>query len=199
MTPKMNMRSDAAAMLDRDGSLATPSVSAQLVHQPSPPGHTWVIWRPACHNASDLLRKPGASVNRHSTLPWPFGPWRCSGSKEGMEMLFVLYCVLNTKLDCLQMLPMRVECMGADIADAPCFGGQGGFEQCRKSLCLGTSLVVQWLRLPIQGPTSNPWSGTRSHTLQLRAHMPRWRFQELQRRLKIPRATAKTQCSQVNK
>ena len=34
MTPKMNMRSDAAAMLDRDGSLATPSVSAQLMHQP---------------------------------------------------------------------------------------------------------------------------------------------------------------------
>ena len=74
-------------------------------------------------------------------------------------MLFILYCVLNTKLDCLQMPPTRVGCMGADIADAPCFGGQGGFEQCRKSLGLGTSLVVQWLRLPIQGPSPIPGQG----------------------------------------
>ena len=34
MTLKMSMRSDAAAMLAGDESLATPSVSAQLMHQP---------------------------------------------------------------------------------------------------------------------------------------------------------------------
>ena len=38
MTLKMSTRSDAAAMLASDESLATPSVSAQLMHQPRSTG-----------------------------------------------------------------------------------------------------------------------------------------------------------------
>ena len=58
---------------------------------------------------------------------------------------------------------------------------------------LGTSLVAQGLRLhsPNAGSLGLiPGQGTRSHLLQLRARMLR---------LMIPRATAKTQCGQINK
>ena len=81
MTPKMNMRSDAA-ILDRDGSLATPSASAQLTHQPRPTGphtshleacvsqrkqfieETWSLGQPSQHIpmtvwALTLFRPPG--------------------------------------------------------------------------------------------------------------------------------------------
>ena len=61
----------------------------------------------------------------------------------------------------------------------------------------GTSLAVQWLRLPTPnagGPDLILGQGTRSHTLQLKVHMPQ---------LKTPHATVKiedfnltkTQCS----
>ena len=56
----------------------------------------------------------------------------------------------------------------------------------------GTSLVVQWVRLCTSnagGLGLNPGEGTRTYRMQLRVHM-------LQ--LKIPHATAKTQCSQIN-
>ena len=57
---------------------------------------------------------------------------------------------------------------------------------------LGTSLVVQWLRLNSQ---CGDWAllpglGTRSHTLELRACMPQ---------LKILRAATKTWRSPINK
>ena len=92
--------------------------------------------------------EPRSTVRAHSYDC--LGPDRqCSGPKEGREMLFILCCILNTKLDCIQMPPTLVECKGADVADAPCFGAQGGFEQCKKSFCSGTSLGAQWLRLPV--------------------------------------------------
>ena len=48
--------------------------------------------------------------------------------------------------------------------------------------------MVQWLRLaPNAG---SPDQGTRSHMLQLRVCMPQ---------LKIPHATMKTQCNEINK
>ena len=56
----------------------------------------------------------------------------------------------------------------------------------RRKKLLGTSLGVQWLRLhaPNAGaPGSIRDQGTRSHTLQLRVHIPK---------LKIPRAASKT-------
>ena len=49
----------------------------------------------------------------------------------------------------------------------------------------GTSLVVQWLRLPTpnaRGPDLILGQGTRSHTSQLKVHTPQ---------LKIPHATLK--------
>ena len=57
---------------------------------------------------------------------------------------------------------------------------------------LGTSLVVQWLRLCAPnagGPGSIPGQGTRAHMPQLRDCMPH---------VKVPHATTKTQCSQIN-
>ena len=57
----------------------------------------------------------------------------------------------------------------------------------------GTSLVVQGLRLLVQGgPGSIPGQRTRSHMSQIRVHMPK-------QRLKIPCAATKTWHSQVNK
>ena len=56
---------------------------------------------------------------------------------------------------------------------------------------LGTSLVVQWLRLCTPnagGPGSIPGGGTRSYMLQLRVHQP-------QQRMTIPRAVTKTWCN----
>ena len=53
--------------------------------------------------------------------------------------------------------------------------------------------MVQWLRLHAPnagGPGSIPGQGTKSHMLQLRVRMPQ---------LKVPRATTKTQHSQINK
>ena len=50
-----------------------------------PPAHTWVIWRPACHNTNNLLRKPGAPVNCHSTLSWLFGPWQTLFRPQGRK------------------------------------------------------------------------------------------------------------------
>ena len=61
-----------------------------------------------------------------------------------------------------------------------------------KAKMWGTSLVVQWLRLwaPNAGaPCSIPGQGTGCYTPQLRIH---------KLKLKIPRATAKTWCSQIN-
>ena len=58
---------------------------------------------------------------------------------------------------------------------------------------VGTSLVVQWLRLhsPNAGGLSSiPGQGTRSHTLQLRVWVPQ---------LKIPCAASKAWCSRINK
>ena len=57
---------------------------------------------------------------------------------------------------------------------------------------VGTSLVVQWLRLctPNSGGLGSiPGQGTRSHMPQLRVRMPQ---------LKIPHAATKTRCSQIN-
>ena len=54
-------------------------------------------------------------------------------------------------------------------------------------------LMVQWLRLQapnVGGPDSIPSQGTRSHMLQPRLHKPQ---------LKIPHATNKTWCIQINK
>ena len=59
--------------------------------------------------------------------------------------------------------------------------------------CWGTSLVIQWLRLHTPnagGPGSILGQGTRSH-------MPQLRVRILQ--LKIPHASVKTWCSQINK
>ena len=58
---------------------------------------------------------------------------------------------------------------------------------------LGTSLVIQWLRLhtPNAGdPGSIPGQETGSHMLQLRVHMPQ---------VKTPCDTTKPQHSQINK
>ena len=74
----------------------------------------------------------------------------------------------------------------------------------------GTSLVVQWLRLHTPnagGQGSIPGQGTRSHMLQLRAHMPQpknphlatKRKHMLQWRTKILCAATKIQYSQLNK
>ena len=70
-------------------------------------------------------------------------------------------------------------------------------------LGVGTSLVVQWLRLctpNARGLDSLSGRETRSHVLQRRVlevqlkdnHMPQWRSE-------IPCATAKTQCTQIKK
>ena len=62
------------------------------------------------------------------------------------------------------------------------------FFSCLNQVSCVTSLVVQWLRLCAPnagGPGSVPGQGIRSHMLQ--------------RRSKIPRATTKTQCSQIKK
>ena len=59
--------------------------------------------------------------------------------------------------------------------------------------CMGTSLVVQWLRLCTPnagGPGSVPGQGTRSHMPQLKI---------LHAATKIPHATTKTRHSQINK
>ena len=55
-----------------------------------------------------------------------------------------------------------------------CLPAAGAWRSQVKSLYPGTSLVVQWLRFHIpmaRGPGSIPGQGTRSHKLQLRAHM----------------------------
>ena len=60
-------------------------------------------------------------------------------------------------------------------------------------ITVGTSVVVQWLRLwapDAEGLGSILGQGARSHMLQLRARRPQ---------LKILHAATKTQCSQVNK
>ena len=73
---------------------------------------------------------------------------------------------------------------------------------------LGTSLVVQWLRLCAPnagGPGSIPGHGTRSHMPQLkRSHMPQLKILHATTKIphtamKIPRAATKTRCSQISK
>ena len=49
--------------------------------------------------------------------------------------------------------------------------------------------VAKTLCSPTQGPGPTPGRGTRSHMLQLKAHMPQ---------LKILHAATNTQCSQIN-
>ena len=69
------------------------------------------------------------------------------------------------------------------------------FKKLTLKALVGTSLLVQWLRLHIsnaRGPGSIPGEGTRLHMPQLRVCMP-------QRRSKIQRATTKTGHSQINK
>ena len=64
-----------------------------------------------------------------------------------------------------------------------------------KCLTLGTSLVVQWLRLHVPntwGPGSIPGQETRSHMLH-------GIFLHATRRSKTPHTTTKTQSSQINK
>ena len=64
----------------------------------------------------------------------------------------------------------------------------------------GTSLVVQWLRLHdpnAGGLGSIPGQGTRSRVLQLRRCMPQLKIPRVT--TKIPCATTKTWCSQINK
>ena len=147
MTPKMNMRSDAA-ILDRDGSLATPSASAQLTHQPRPTGpHTSHL--EACVSQRKQFIEETWSLGQPSQhIPmtvWALTLFRPQGRKG--NAVHPLLCPQHKTR--LPPNPLAlVECRGADIADESCFGGQGGFKQCRKSLCSGASLVVQWLRLP---------------------------------------------------
>ena len=74
---------------------------------------------------------------------------------------------------------------------------------------MGTSLVVQWLRLHAPnagGPGSIPDQGTRSHMPQLRVLMPQLKIphaatkiRSLVSQLKSPHAATKTQRSQINK
>ena len=62
-----------------------------------------------------------------------------------------------------------------------------------KGLCVGISLVVQWLRLlspSAGGLGSILGQGTRSYMPQLRLHMPK---------LKISHVATKTQYSQINR
>ena len=54
---------------------------------------------------------------------------------------------------------------------------------------LGTSLVVQWLRLCAPNAGSIPGQVTRADMPQLGVYMPQ---------VKIPHATAKTQCSHIH-
>ena len=63
---------------------------------------------------------------------------------------------------------------------------------------LGTSLVVQWLRLRAPnagGLGSIPGQGTRSHTLQLKVRMPQLKIPHAA--MKILHAATKTQHSQI--
>ena len=65
---------------------------------------------------------------------------------------------------------------------------------------MGTSLVVQWLRIRAPnagGPGSIPGQGTRSRMLQLRAHM--LQLKDPTCATKIPRAATKTRGSQISK
>ena len=72
---------------------------------------------------------------------------------------------------------------------------------------LGTSPVVQWLRL--QGPNAGgpgpiPGQGTRSHMSQLRVHMPQLKILHAATKIlhtatKILCAATKTQRGQINK
>ena len=65
----------------------------------------------------------------------------------------------------------------------------------------GTSLVVQWLRLraPNAGDLGSiPGQGTRSRMPQLKI-MRAATKKTLHAAMKIPRATTKTRCSQINK
>ena len=64
---------------------------------------------------------------------------------------------------------------------------------CILNMYIGTSLVVQWLRLhtPNAGSLGSiPGQGTRFHMPQLRARMPQ---------LRSPGAPTKTWCNQINK
>ena len=66
---------------------------------------------------------------------------------------------------------------------------------------LGTSLVVQWLRLcsPNAGSLGSILGqGAGSHMPQLRTRMLEFRSHVLQWRLKLPHATAKTWYNQIN-
>ena len=65
---------------------------------------------------------------------------------------------------------------------------------------LRTSLVVQWLRLHTPNAGGEGWipgQGTRYHMPQLRAHVPQLKI--LHAAMKIPRATTKTRCKQIDK
>ena len=69
-----------------------------------------------------------------------------------------------------------------------------------KMIKLGTSLVVQWLRLRAPnagGPGLSPGQVTKSRMPQLRAHMLQLNIPHVA--TKIPRAATKTQRSQINK
>ena len=71
---------------------------------------------------------------------------------------------------------------------------------------MGTSLVVQWLRLHAPnagGPDSIPGQGTRSHMAQLRVCMPQLKIPRATTKIphvatKVSRAATKTQSNQIN-
>lgn len=66
MTRKANVSLGVAAMAVK--VLKHPRFLHSSCTSHGPPDPTWVVQRPACHSADNLLRNPEASVTWHSTL-----------------------------------------------------------------------------------------------------------------------------------
>ena len=158
MTPKMNMRSDAA-ILDRDGSLATPSASAQLTHQPRPTGpHTSHL--EACVSQRKQFwgnLEPRSTVTAHSHDC--LGPDTVQAPREGREMLFILCCVLSTKLDCLQ-IHWHLWSVGVPtLPMSPALEDREASNSAGKASAQEPPWWSSGWGSQNRGPKSNPWSG----------------------------------------
>ena len=153
-----------------------PCASRRLSPAPSP-----VSWG----SPEQLSRPPGprcAQGEPQGRAPTPGSPWGLLFPKK-----------LYGRLGC-----PRIKCLcfehyqgSGEAAQGIIYMTRGNIQDSLRTPT-GTSLAVQRLRLCTPnagGPGSIPGRGTKSHVLRVK--IP-------QRKLKIPRATAKTQCSQIN-
>lgn len=132
----MSRSLDGTAVLDGCERFETLLVSAQLLHQP------WSTRLHAC--CPKTCMSQGKQFVKE---PWHLHHWAQHipsalvtdtaqvPGREG-KPAHPLLCVLNTKNGYAQMPPKLV---ATDVANAPCFGALGGFEQWKKSLCSSVS------------------------------------------------------------